>query len=262
MFWQWNNIVPLLLWLSSTLRKKTNMKRRLKSWMTGSRRWVHACWRWRDIVSGWWVYLSFFTTGWNPCGIFREDSDEAGEDHRWLRRYGSFNPLILVVMCTVSNQPLSFLILNLWSDLSFFPSWTPSMVCTLLHFPPPAFSPLLTAMQMNCTLRSWSTRLSVRSWIMPSMIWTPCKRCIQRLIDSPFLWLISDWKHFVSSFLSFLPLMLNKNIFLFYIFFFHFAFPSLSPLSLFIGHHYKNRFECALIVMPSLIHIYWFSKTN
>lgn len=32
-------------------------------------------------------------------------------------------------------------------------------------------------LQMKCMLRSWRARLSVRSWISPSMIWLHCRSC-------------------------------------------------------------------------------------
>lgn len=54
---------------------------------------------------------------------------------------------------------------------------------TCLHF-------LSTSdLQMNCMLRSWSTRPLVRSWTMPSMTWPLC-RCSLSLslpLTSPFL---------------------------------------------------------------------------
>lgn len=35
-------------------------------------------------------WFAFVCSGWNPCGICREDSGQAGEDHRWPRRYACF----------------------------------------------------------------------------------------------------------------------------------------------------------------------------
>lgn len=82
----------------------------------------------------------------------------------------SFSPHILPYTPSC-NKSLTFC-----SDFSLFPispSWPAhfflSTSCVLLTLP--------FDLQMNCTLRSWNSRLSARSWIMPSMIWTPCKPC-------------------------------------------------------------------------------------
>lgn len=57
-----------------------------------------------------------------------------------------------------------------------FPSWS----AQLCIFPTFLLSlSLLTDVQTNCTIRSWNTRLSARSWIMPSMIWTPCNAALR-----------------------------------------------------------------------------------
>lgn len=74
--------------------------------------------------------------------------------------------------------------LNLFSWFFSFSSWfSPSSSATVLHFPLNLLHLLSLCppfdLQMNCTLRSWNTRLSARSWIMLSMIWTPCKPCIR-----------------------------------------------------------------------------------
>lgn len=76
----------------------------------------------------------------------------------------------------------------------------------LLHFssdPPAPALCLPLNLQTSCTLRSWNTRLSVRSWIMPSMIWTPCNLARSSWCSHvTFVSLLPDWKHFVSSFFS------------------------------------------------------------
>lgn len=105
-------------------------------------------------------------TGGKPCWVRREDRGQAGEDHRWLRRYGCDS------IYAAFSQSLQSWFLSLCLLFSF-------PICTSLHFSHlPALS-LLTDVQTNCTIRSWNTRLSARSWIMPSMIWTPCNAALR-----------------------------------------------------------------------------------
>lgn len=96
--------------------------------------------------------------------------------------------LIFPLVATLIVSLLSLLLIPfIWfSDLislslfSLFP-------CATLHFPLNllSFLPCLTFdLQTNCTLKSWNTRLSARSWIMPSMIWTPCKPCFWLMMFS------------------------------------------------------------------------------
>lgn len=67
-------------------------------------------------------------------------------------------------------------------------------------------------LQMNCMLRSWSTRPLVRSWTMPSMTWHLC-RCSASLFPLPVSLQMTGLSVFPSvDCMCLLPLSANKVI--------------------------------------------------
>lgn len=184
----------MLFCLSSTLRKKISMKRRLRSWMRDWKRYVHGTtWRKRKY---------------NPCdhvimttlSISLQVESRAEFAERTVLK---LEKTIDDLEGTVVTSHFKFVLpkTNLFSsESSVCVLFFSLLICTTLHFP--SFS-LLIDVQMSCTIRSWNTRQTAKSWIMPSMIWTACKEAFrpQNLLCRSGS---SDLKHFISSLLSYL----------------------------------------------------------
>lgn len=176
--------LPIFPCLYSILKKKTNMRRRSKSWMTDLKRWVHANYIFRRATAvSEWLFISYMLI------VLPKAETRAEFAERTVAKLEKtiddlegnfivFQSFLFSFSLTVTYIVLTF-VLN-FRNLSLFP---------LCHLRNLAFSserglpsycpPCLTfELQMNSILRSWDTRLSARSWIMPSMIWTPCKACM------------------------------------------------------------------------------------